>query len=189
MGEIYEVRRWDGLRCHDIHTKFHKDWFSHSKVDMGGSDEPTFFFQNKESELKSLCNNRKACWRCFSTDQSELGLLLYTEDGGDMSPLSDRSLRTVLRYNEITDLRTSLPALQTIRSTCIKLIGLAVMILTRIREVLGLNRLEHKPSWWRFSWSLLAPQGRCRDSTSIRRRCLLSKLTFVCYPAIRRYIV
>jgi hypothetical protein len=29
---IYEVSRWDGLRCHDIHTKFHKDWFGHSKV-------------------------------------------------------------------------------------------------------------------------------------------------------------
>jgi hypothetical protein len=25
----------DGLRCHDIHTEFHKDWFSHSKVDGG----------------------------------------------------------------------------------------------------------------------------------------------------------
>jgi hypothetical protein len=28
MGGIYEVRRCGGLRCHDIHTKFHKDWFS-----------------------------------------------------------------------------------------------------------------------------------------------------------------
>jgi hypothetical protein len=25
MGGIYEVRRSDGLRCHDIHTKFHTD--------------------------------------------------------------------------------------------------------------------------------------------------------------------
>jgi hypothetical protein len=25
MGRIYEARRWNGLRCHDIHTKFHKD--------------------------------------------------------------------------------------------------------------------------------------------------------------------
>jgi hypothetical protein len=23
---IYEVRRWCGLRCHDVHIKFHKDW-------------------------------------------------------------------------------------------------------------------------------------------------------------------
>jgi hypothetical protein len=37
MGEIYEVCCWDGLRCHDIHTKFHKDWFSHSEVDRGDS--------------------------------------------------------------------------------------------------------------------------------------------------------
>jgi hypothetical protein len=23
---------------HDVHTKFHKDWFSHSKVNWGGGD-------------------------------------------------------------------------------------------------------------------------------------------------------
>jgi hypothetical protein len=28
--------RLDGLRYHDIHAKFHKDWFRHSKVDGGG---------------------------------------------------------------------------------------------------------------------------------------------------------
>jgi hypothetical protein len=33
MGEIYEVSCLDGLNCNDIHTKFHKDWFRHSKVD------------------------------------------------------------------------------------------------------------------------------------------------------------
>jgi hypothetical protein len=33
MGGIYEVRRWDVLRCHGIHTKFIKDWFRHSKVE------------------------------------------------------------------------------------------------------------------------------------------------------------
>jgi hypothetical protein len=36
MGGIYEVLRWDALRCHDIHTEFYKDRFRHSKVDMGG---------------------------------------------------------------------------------------------------------------------------------------------------------
>jgi hypothetical protein len=36
MGGIYEVRRSDGLRCHDTHTKFHKDWFRHSNVNGGG---------------------------------------------------------------------------------------------------------------------------------------------------------
>jgi hypothetical protein len=35
MGGIYEVCRSDGLRCHDIHTKFHKEWFRNSKVDAG----------------------------------------------------------------------------------------------------------------------------------------------------------
>jgi hypothetical protein len=31
-GRDYEVRHWDGLRWHDIHTKFHTDWFRLSKV-------------------------------------------------------------------------------------------------------------------------------------------------------------
>jgi hypothetical protein len=31
MEGINEVCRWDRLRCHDIHTKFHTDWFRHSK--------------------------------------------------------------------------------------------------------------------------------------------------------------
>jgi hypothetical protein len=33
MGRIYELCLWDGLRCHDMHTKFHKDWLKNSKVD------------------------------------------------------------------------------------------------------------------------------------------------------------
>jgi hypothetical protein len=36
MRRIYDVRRWDGLRCHNIHTKFNKDWFRHLKVDRKG---------------------------------------------------------------------------------------------------------------------------------------------------------
>jgi hypothetical protein len=35
MREIYEVRRWDGFSCHDIHTKFRKDWFRHPKLKSG----------------------------------------------------------------------------------------------------------------------------------------------------------
>jgi hypothetical protein len=35
MGGIYEVHHGDGLRGHDIHTKFDKDWFKHSKVNRG----------------------------------------------------------------------------------------------------------------------------------------------------------
>jgi hypothetical protein len=30
-GGMCKVRRWDGLRCHVMHTEFHKDWFRHSK--------------------------------------------------------------------------------------------------------------------------------------------------------------
>jgi hypothetical protein len=53
---IYEVRRSDGLRCHDINTKFHKDWFSHLKVNREDNRQhknhiSLLFFQNKESRL------------------------------------------------------------------------------------------------------------------------------------------
>jgi hypothetical protein len=36
MGGKYEVCRWHGLSRHDIHTKFHKDWLKHSKVNEEG---------------------------------------------------------------------------------------------------------------------------------------------------------
>jgi hypothetical protein len=29
-GVIYELHRWDGLKWHDICTKFHEDWFRNS---------------------------------------------------------------------------------------------------------------------------------------------------------------
>jgi hypothetical protein len=32
IGGIYEVGCWDVFRCRDVHTKFHKGWFSHYKV-------------------------------------------------------------------------------------------------------------------------------------------------------------
>jgi hypothetical protein len=35
-GSIYELRIWDGVRCYDIHTKFHKDWFWHSEINWEG---------------------------------------------------------------------------------------------------------------------------------------------------------
>jgi hypothetical protein len=44
MGGIYEVYRWDRLRCHNIHTKFHKYWFSHSKVDGGHTDKHGVYY-------------------------------------------------------------------------------------------------------------------------------------------------
>jgi hypothetical protein len=35
MEEIYELRRFHGLRWRDLHTKFRKHWFRHSR-DVGG---------------------------------------------------------------------------------------------------------------------------------------------------------
>jgi hypothetical protein len=35
-GGIYRACNWDGLRCHDIHAKFDRDWFRHLKVDGRG---------------------------------------------------------------------------------------------------------------------------------------------------------
>jgi hypothetical protein len=36
IGGFHEVRHCDCLRYHDMHTKFHKDWFKLSKVVKGG---------------------------------------------------------------------------------------------------------------------------------------------------------
>jgi hypothetical protein len=33
MEGIYKVHRWDGFRCHYVHTKFHEDYFRYWKVD------------------------------------------------------------------------------------------------------------------------------------------------------------
>jgi hypothetical protein len=64
MGGTYEVRRWDELRCHDIHTKFYKDWFRHSKW-IGGIDRNTNIWSYKPTLGKkkinlSLCLNKQA---------------------------------------------------------------------------------------------------------------------------------
>jgi hypothetical protein len=50
MASIYEVRLSDGLRCHDVHTKFHKDWFRHSKVNV--RDTQTQIGRRSQSSLK-----------------------------------------------------------------------------------------------------------------------------------------
>jgi hypothetical protein len=71
VGGINGVRLSYGLRCHDIHTKFHKHWFRHSKVN-GRIHRHTnsvviaisqfLFFQKKESRLK--CTGRaRRMWR------------------------------------------------------------------------------------------------------------------------------
>jgi hypothetical protein len=58
---IYEVRRWDGLRWHDINTKFYRDW-AFQKLIRGihmftetasWSHKIIFIFQNKESRLNN----------------------------------------------------------------------------------------------------------------------------------------
>jgi hypothetical protein len=53
MGGIYGERCQDWLRCHDIHTEFHKDWFRHSEVDKRGgihkyTDTYFYFFRVKK---------------------------------------------------------------------------------------------------------------------------------------------
>jgi hypothetical protein len=67
MGEISEVRGWDGLRFHDIYAKFHEDWFRHSKVVTEDTHTGTqtarwshkliFISQNMESRLKWTLEN------------------------------------------------------------------------------------------------------------------------------------
>jgi hypothetical protein len=56
MAAIYEVRRWDEFRYHDIHTKFHNDWFRHSKVNSHSQTHRQYedrISQLQKSTLKS----------------------------------------------------------------------------------------------------------------------------------------
>jgi hypothetical protein len=70
IGGICEVRRWNGLRCHDnlIRTKFHKNWFRHSKFNSGNTQlawwlhKPTFIFENRESRLKNRFYENDKSW-------------------------------------------------------------------------------------------------------------------------------
>jgi hypothetical protein len=59
-------RRWDGLRCHDIHTKFYEERHKITKIVSWDTytarwpHKPThFFFQNDESRLKSWDQDKK----------------------------------------------------------------------------------------------------------------------------------
>jgi hypothetical protein len=57
MGGIYEIRHSEELRCHDTHTKFHKDWFRHSKVrdrQHGHHISLLLSSENKENGLKMV---------------------------------------------------------------------------------------------------------------------------------------
>jgi hypothetical protein len=71
MGGIYEVCRWNRLRCHDMHTEFHKDWYRHSKVNWGDSQTHRqhgdrisllSLFQNKESRQKMEIGVAELAW-------------------------------------------------------------------------------------------------------------------------------
>jgi hypothetical protein len=42
--------RWDEVRCHDIHTKFHRDWLRHSEVNRG--DTPTVWRPHKQTRRR-----------------------------------------------------------------------------------------------------------------------------------------
>lgn len=35
-GMNLSITTWTGLRCYDLHTRFHKVWLRNSKVDSGG---------------------------------------------------------------------------------------------------------------------------------------------------------
>jgi hypothetical protein len=56
MGVIYELSRYDGLRCNDMHTKFRRNWFRHPKVDKGDTQAQRnvlLFFYIKKNRLKT----------------------------------------------------------------------------------------------------------------------------------------
>jgi hypothetical protein len=61
-----------GIKCRDIHTNFHKDWFMHSEVYKSDTHTPRqqsdlirllsrFFFQ-KQAELLLLMSRTPAHW-------------------------------------------------------------------------------------------------------------------------------
>jgi hypothetical protein len=51
MQGNYEVRRQDGLKCHDIHTKSHKYLFRHSEVIKGGGGDTQAEWRSHKSML------------------------------------------------------------------------------------------------------------------------------------------
>jgi hypothetical protein len=55
----YEICRWDGLRCRDIHTQFHKDLCRHSDVNRG--DTPTRRQHDDRVSLLSFLQNKGRC--------------------------------------------------------------------------------------------------------------------------------
>jgi hypothetical protein len=52
-GRVYEVCRSDGLICHGIHTKFHKDCFRHSNVDDEGYADTQIGWRSLKPTLRT----------------------------------------------------------------------------------------------------------------------------------------
>jgi hypothetical protein len=129
MGDIYEASSWDELRCHDIHTKFHKHWVRYSKVVREGlADVQTARWSHKST---FICKKkRKADWNQGSGDKIYGSIIIYArfEANALISPL-------------------------TTKAWAMKTSGL-----TRIREVLGsnLSRGTGYPLliFWYFSFAL-----------------------------------
>jgi hypothetical protein len=60
IGEIYEVRRLDGLRRHGTDTKFNKVWLGHSKGDTDGfTDTQKFRPHGNLTSLLLICIQNK----------------------------------------------------------------------------------------------------------------------------------
>jgi hypothetical protein len=51
MGGIYEVRRWDGSLCRDMHSKFNNDWFRHSRVKWCGFTDTQIYRHTDSMEI------------------------------------------------------------------------------------------------------------------------------------------
>jgi hypothetical protein len=54
MAGIYELRRSDGHKCHAVHTKLHKELFSHLKDKKGGGVTCTDIQTHTDSKVISL---------------------------------------------------------------------------------------------------------------------------------------
>jgi hypothetical protein len=61
MGGIYEVRRWDGITCRDIHTKFHK-YGSGIKKLMGGDAQIYRQYDDRINRLLYFFKIGKVDW-------------------------------------------------------------------------------------------------------------------------------
>jgi hypothetical protein len=66
IGGFYSVCHWHGIRCCDIHTKFHKDWFSLHKISNDNGVRVVNSVTSKNLIVKSTifphCNFHKFTW-------------------------------------------------------------------------------------------------------------------------------